>query len=87
MNIVKVHEYLGMTLRFSAEGKVNVIMDAYVEKTIQTLPEKLKSTDIVIIPDDFIYLGMVMVRYRGDHKLNISTKWLRRLCFIKNIKT
>ena len=45
-----------MTLRFSAKGKVKVIMDAYVEKMIQTLPEKLKSTDIVIIPAGFIYL-------------------------------
>lgn len=46
----KVHDYLGMTFDFSVKGKVKIKMDDYVEKMINSFPEKLKSTDIQSTP-------------------------------------
>ena len=39
-----------MTLDFNMKGKVKVIMDDYLDKTIQNFPQKLKSTDMEIMP-------------------------------------
>ena len=50
MILVKVHEYLVMTLDFSVKGKVKVRMNDYVEKMIHNFLQKLKSTDMVITP-------------------------------------
>ena len=46
----KVHEYLGMMLDLNVKVKVKVRIDDYVEKTIQDFPQKLKSTDMAIMP-------------------------------------
>lgn len=46
----KRHDYLGMTLDFSREGKVIVDMIDYVEKMIDTFPVKLKTTDTAKTP-------------------------------------
>ena len=39
-----------MTLDFRVMGKVNVRMDDYAKKMIQTFLKKLKSTDMAITP-------------------------------------
>ena len=39
----KVHDYLGMTLDFSSEGKVKINMTEYVKKMVEAFPEKRDS--------------------------------------------
>ena len=50
MNRGKLQEYLVRTIEFSVKNKVRFRMNDYVEKIIQNLPQKLKSTDMVITP-------------------------------------
>ena len=45
-----VHEYLGVILEFIMKGKFKVRIDDCVEKMIQTFPQKLRSTDVSIMP-------------------------------------
>jgi hypothetical protein len=36
----KIHEYLGMTLDFSAEGKVRITMLKYIRDMLEEMPEE-----------------------------------------------
>ncbi len=46
----KVHEYLGMTLDFSQDGKVIVDMRDYVKGMLESFPMKLKKTQVAATP-------------------------------------
>ena len=50
VSLETIHEYLGITLVYSVKGKVKVRMYDYVEKMIQTSPQKLKNIYMAIIP-------------------------------------
>jgi hypothetical protein len=41
INRGKIHDYLGMTLDYSNEGKVNIIMSDYIKNVLDGLPEDM----------------------------------------------
>jgi hypothetical protein len=41
VNRGKVHDYLGMTLDYSVEGKVKILMKKYIEEMLEELPDDM----------------------------------------------
>jgi hypothetical protein len=41
VNRGKVHESLGMTLDFSVDGKVKILMKKYIKKMLEELPDEM----------------------------------------------
>jgi hypothetical protein len=46
----KIHEYLGMEIDYSVNGKVKTSMIEYVENMLNDFPEKSKRTDSATMP-------------------------------------
>jgi hypothetical protein len=78
----KTHDYLGMTLDFSREGKVKIDMVDYVEKMIDTFPVKLKATETAKTPAaDNIY-SKKSSKKLSKEKAEIFHTWVAKGLFL-----
>jgi hypothetical protein len=81
-NIGKTHDYLGMTLDYSIDGKVQFIMEDYINSILDEAPEDMKGTAPSPAANHLFQVNEVDPIFLGEHEAEYFHHTVAQLLFL-----